>query len=192
MKEKFFTAPNIITLFRLILVPVYAAVYFALPHMRWLALLCFLVACLSDVVDGYIARKYNLISKIGTVLDPLADKLMYITVVCGLVISGTINFWFFLIYAVKELVMIVGAAVMIKEIKEVIPAKWYGKLSTALFFVVISVPIVYPSNWDTLWINLAYLAVLLLAIYAFVRYGLIYLSLYKKNSEAKSEASKEK
>ncbi len=192
MKEKFFTVPNVITLFRLILIPVYAVIYFNLPDMRWLALLCFLIACLSDVVDGYIARKYNLVSKVGIVLDPLADKLMYITVMCGLAISGTLNFWFFLIYALKELVMIVGAMFMVKGIKEVIPARWYGKLATFLFFVVISVAIAYPESWDTLYINIAYLAVLLFSIYAFVEYGLIYLSLFKKNKEKETVTPEEK
>lgn len=192
MKEKFLTVPNIITLFRLVLIPVYAVIYFTLPDMRWLSLVCFLVACLSDVADGYIARKCNLVSKVGIVLDPLADKLMYITVMLGLVISGPLNFWFFLIYALKELTMIVGAAFMVKGIKEVIPAKWYGKLATSLFFVVICVAIVYPKSFDPIYINAAYLAVLLFSIYAFVEYGLIYLSLFKKNKEEKSVTPEEK
>ncbi len=187
MYNKILTPPNIITFIRLLLVPVFAILYFALPDARWIAFICFGVACLSDVIDGYIARKYDMTSKIGTVLDPLADKLMYITVGFCLVINGTIWLAFFIVYLVKEMLMIVLAARLLKNEDEVIPSRWYGKLATALFFVIISFSIVYPAGWDTLWLNIAYAAVLVLAIYAFVRYGLTFLNIYKQKKLRKEE-----
>ena len=191
MYNKILTPPNIITFFRLLLVPVFVLLYFCLPDARWAAFVCFGLACLSDVIDGYIARKYNMTSKIGIVLDPLADKLMYITVGLCLVINGTIWLVFFIIYLLKEILMIVLAARLLKNEDAVIPSRWYGKLASALFFVIISLSIVYPAGWDTLWINIAYAAVLVLAIYAFVRYGLTFLDIYKQK-KLRGEAGSDK
>ena len=182
--KKIMTVPNVITFVRLFLVPVFAILFFAFSEMRYLALICFIVACISDIADGYIARKYNMVSEIGQVLDPFADKLMYITVVFCLVYTARINFWLFLIYMTKELVMIIAAAIMFEKDDHTIPAKWYGKLSTVLFFLVIVVAIVCPESW-IFWVNIAYCVVLLISIYAFVEYGIEYLK-FKKSKKNES------
>ena len=73
--------PNLLSIFRLALIPVFAVVIFSpIPNSALWACLIFLLSGATDVLDGYIARKYNMITNVGKVLDPLADKLMQITV----------------------------------------------------------------------------------------------------------------
>ena len=116
------TLASKITLIRVGFIPFYMIFMYlsaGKPNIwMWLALVVFIIASITDYIDGQIARKQNQVSDFGKFLDPLADKLMYITVMLGLVISGPLNFWFFFIYALKELTMIVGAVFMVKGIKD--------------------------------------------------------------------------
>ena len=93
--------PNILTIFRIVLVPIYLLIFFSdLPNKVLLAGLVFILAGVTDVLDGYIARKNNLITKLGTVLDPFADKLMSFTVLLSFTIAGFIPAWIILILGI--------------------------------------------------------------------------------------------
>lgn len=129
--------PNILTLFRLFLIPVYILFFFStLTNSLILSILIFLLAGVTDILDGYIARKYNLITKWGTVLDPLADKLMLLTVLSCLVIRSYIPLWILIIVAVKEIFMIVSSTFLYKK-DTVIPSNIFGKITTFLFYLSI-------------------------------------------------------
>lgn len=94
---------NILTSLRLLLVPVFPAVYFAShPKSHFIAMCVFLVAGFTDFLDGYIARRYQMVTALGTVLDPLADKLMLLTVLITLNISGTLPLWVVVLIVVKD------------------------------------------------------------------------------------------
>ena len=95
--------PNILTLIRLFLIPFYLMVFYSdTAHpVRW-AMIIFLVASLTDIIDGYIARKYDAITKFGQVADPFADKVMQISVLYTLMDIGYIENWFFLIVLIKD------------------------------------------------------------------------------------------
>lgn len=83
--------PNILTVFRLILAPVFVVVFFSgMDNAHTLALIVYIVASFTDFLDGYMARRYNLITELGKVLDPFADKVMLITVLVSLYIWGRI------------------------------------------------------------------------------------------------------
>lgn len=127
MKVRIFNVPNILTIIRLALVPVYWIAYFG--GSVWWAFGIFSVASLTDVLDGIIARKFNLITPIGKVLDPFADKLMQISAMISVVIDGKLHVAFAIIIVVKELYMIVCSAVLYKR-KVVVYANIYGKLAT--------------------------------------------------------------
>ena len=105
--------PNIITIFRMILIPIFIYVFHSdiENSLLWSGLI-FLVAGISDVADGYIARKYNLTSKFGAILDPLADKLMSFTVLSTYTFVGLIPVWILILLTIKELLLIIGGGTL--------------------------------------------------------------------------------
>ncbi len=135
--------PNIITTFRLFLVPIFA--YFTLiSDNLWAALIVFVVSGISDVIDGIIARKCNMITETGKVYDPLVDKLMQITVLFALSARGFIPVWAIAIIIAKELIMIAVALVLYLK-KTIIQSKWYGKMTTVIFYAVILILVIFPD-----------------------------------------------
>lgn len=126
--------PNILTAIRMLLIPV--IFYFALQENYILAVLFLTLSGLTDVLDGYIARKYNFITDFGTLFDPLADKLTQVSTLIVLVIQGIIPIWILIIVIIKELLMIAGAAFLYDK-NTVVGSRWYGKAATVLFYVAI-------------------------------------------------------
>lgn len=172
------TLPNIITIFRIFLVPVYLYVFFGQAENRVVfAGLVFMLAGISDILDGYIARRYNLTSKLGAILDPFADKLMSFTVLVTFTIIGLIPLWIVAPLVVKELVMVVGAGLLyLKHGKLVIPSNKYGKIATFLLYASIFT-IVFNLNTS---ISVLLLALTLISsLVAFYNYLLIFNKLLK-------------
>lgn len=180
------TLPNIITLFRIFLVPIYLYIFFGKSDNRIvLAGLIFMLAGLSDVLDGYIARKYKLTSKLGTLLDPFADKLMSFTVLITFTIIGLIPLFILIPMVLKELVMVIGGGILyLKHGNVVIPSNKYGKVATfSLYAAIFS--IVFNINP-----NLSYLLLILtlfLNLVAFYNYLIIFKDLLR---DRKNEVDK--
>jgi len=130
--------PNIISVFRIILVPVFIAVYFSDSSDRKLiAVLIYVLAAFSDFLDGYIARRFNASSNMGKLLDPLGDKLMTISVMVCITIDGLIPFWAVTVAGIKEILMGVGGLILHKKARtELLPSNLIGKASTVVFFLV--------------------------------------------------------
>lgn len=105
--------PNVLTMLRLVLVPVYIAVYAS--GYRMTALILFLAASFTDLLDGYLARKNHQITNFGKLMDPLADKVMVLCVMLSQAVSGLVPWPVMGIVAVKELLMIAGGAVMLDK-----------------------------------------------------------------------------
>lgn len=138
--------PNILTVARFFLIPF---IIYALVVDNYLMAFIFLtISGLTDVLDGFIARKFNFITNFGKLIDPLADKATQISVLIALMLKNIIPFWMIAIVALKEAAMIAGASFLYgKEL--VVSSRWYGKLSTVLFYVAIvcSLGIKY---WNTI------------------------------------------
>jgi len=152
--------PNTITLLRLLMVPVFAAIYFSgTQNAKIYALAVFLVAGLTDVLDGYLARKYKVVSVIGIVFDPLADKMMQLTALACLAFNRVIPFWTFWVMLVIEGVLILaGIYLYFNAEKDVVPAGKLGKAATVLFAAAVSMMILIPGNsvtWIIFWAALA-------------------------------------
>jgi cardiolipin synthase len=144
--------PNILSLIRLCAVPLVPLVYFSgLPGAHLYAAGIYLAASLTDALDGYIARKYNLITRLGRVLDPLADKLMsFCVLVCIIIVSEDSRLlWAGAVFFVKEVFMGVGALLQYKKIHDVMPSNTIGKIATSYFFVVCFIVMVFPSLHET-------------------------------------------
>jgi len=119
-------------------VPVFIAAYFLDDRdIRYYAILVFAIAGLSDILDGYLARKFKAQSKLGMLLDPLGDKLMTFTVLVCIAITMPIILWAVIIFFIKEVLMGIGGLVIHKKAHiELPPANIIGKISTIVFFLV--------------------------------------------------------
>lgn len=172
--------PNFLSLLRLAMVPVFAVVFFQPnPDARYWAAGIYALAFATDIADGYIARRFNQITRLGRILDPLADKLMTFTVIICIAIAGIIPLWAVGIFFLKEISMGVGALSLFRKVEDVIPSNWLGKLSTGVFFVVCGALVLFPAiprPWATGMITFA----LILTIAAFLSYVLEYLSVLGK------------
>ncbi len=126
--------PNLLTILRFILIPFIVS---ALNEGNYILAFVFLtLSGLTDILDGFIARKFNFITNFGKLIDPLADKATQISVLTVLTLQNIIPLWILIIVLLKECTLIAGASFLYgKEL--VVSSKWYGKLSTVLFYVAI-------------------------------------------------------
>jgi len=145
MKELFkgcWTIPNLISFIRILLVPLFAYLFMQGDFVP--AVIVLALSGLSDCVDGKIARKFNQISALGKMLDPLADKLTQITLAVLLFLTfnkaedSMLNAfsWVFLVFIVKEFIMVLGSVIMLNIGLRPGAAEIYGKVATLAFYVV--------------------------------------------------------
>ena len=144
MKDLFkgcWTIPNLLSFIRILLIPVFAYLYY--NDMKVEAVLVLAASGLSDMFDGKIARRFNQVSALGKILDPVADKLTQLTIAVMLLIdfrkadNATINAfaWVFLVFLIKEAVMIVGGLIMLLLNIRPGAAEFWGKAATVVFYV---------------------------------------------------------
>lgn len=141
--------PNILTIVRFLLIPV--IIVFALKDNYVATIIVLTISGITDILDGYIARKFNFITDFGKLMDPLADKATQVTLLAVLAIQKIIPFWIIAIVILKEFCMIAGASFLYgKEL--VVSSKWYGKLSTVLFYIAIVTSLV-TLYWNANLVN---------------------------------------
>jgi len=126
--------PNILTIFRIALIPF--IVITIINDEYFTAIMFFLLSGLTDVLDGFIARKFNFITDFGKLMDPLADKLTQISTLISIVIKGLIPYWILIIILLKEVIMVCGASFLYGK-STVVSSKWFGKLSTVVLYIAI-------------------------------------------------------
>jgi len=176
--------PNIISIFRICLVPIFVAVYFAdARDIKVYAILVYALASISDFFDGFLARKFQVSSNLGKLLDPLGDKLMTFAVILCMTIAGPIPVWAVVVIGLKEVLMATGGYVVHRVAHVEIPsANLIGKISTVFFFLVsVSVMIFdIPGNIVVIMIS----AAILLALLALASYVRTYISVMKNREKA--------
>lgn len=134
------TIPNLLSLFRILTIPFF--VYFYMVDMVYVAIIVLVAGGLSDCVDGYIARRFNQITELGKMLDPLADKLTQAAIAICIAVKYPIVSPVLAFFIIKELIMLVGACVLLKKGAKPVAANWYGKLGTMLFYLSVTVVVV--------------------------------------------------
>jgi CDP-diacylglycerol--glycerol-3-phosphate 3-phosphatidyltransferase len=126
-----------ITLMRVFLIPVFLVVLlWGFPGSRWVALAIFIVAGLTDYLDGYIARRYNQVTNFGRFIDPLADKLLVTAALLVFVQWGQMPAWCVMLVLAREFA-VTGLRLVAVEGGRVIAAAWSGKVKTAVSLIVI-------------------------------------------------------
>lgn len=127
--------PNILTAIRFVIVPFFA--YYLFTEQYIIAVVLFVIGGITDVLDGYIARKFNLVTTWGKLADPLADKLMQITALIILTYLNRIPIPILIIVVAKEAFMAMGSISLYTKEKHVVSANWYGKLATVVFYFAV-------------------------------------------------------
>ncbi len=125
--KRIWTVPNILTMFRMVLIPVYWVLMVWYKKNYW-ALAVFVTAACTDVLDGFLARRYHQITDFGKLMDPLADKLMTLSVMATLLIRGMISWEPLALLALKELIMLMGGILLYKR-KIVVHYLFVGKFA---------------------------------------------------------------
>ncbi|MDF2943745.1 MAG: putative rane protein [Herbinix sp.] len=139
--------PNKITLFRVFMIPIFL-VFMLIPDMpygRYIAGAIFIVAALSDLLDGYIARKHNLVTNFGKFMDPLADKLLVCSALICFVELGLLPAWIVIIIISREFI-ISGFRLIASDNGIVIAASWWGKLKTNVQMIMSVMLIINLDN----------------------------------------------
>jgi len=164
--------PNLLTAIRLCLVPVFLMVYFsAMESAHTIALIIFIFAGFTDFLDGYLARKYQVISPFGTVFDPLADKLMLLAALSSLYLDHIIPLWVLAIMLMKELFMIcAGIYLYLRKEKMIIPSNLFGKLATVVFSLAIVLLLIMPETKSLQYLVILAVGFKLIALTSYVTF----------------------
>ena len=154
--------PNKLTVLRMVLVPFFVAALLLSKtndSLKWVALALFVIASLTDFADGYIARKYNLITNFGKFMDPLADKILTISGMICLIELGRIPSWIVVIIVAREFI-ISGFRLVAAENGVVIAANYWGKFKTTfqmimIILMIMNIPQLQILTDIVMWIALA-------------------------------------
>ena len=147
-KKEIMTIPNLLSLFRLILIPVYVVMYLNAtePVHYYIAGGILAVSCLTDMVDGQIARRFNMISTVGKVLDPFADKLTQFTLAICLAVQFPVVWIMVCLIFVKEIFQLVAGIIAFRKGKMQTGALMAGKVCTAILFLSLIVMVLTPPQ----------------------------------------------
>ncbi|MBB6732304.1 CDP-alcohol phosphatidyltransferase family protein [Cohnella zeiphila] len=142
--------PNMLTMSRFVMIPLFLALYFNDHSVT--ALLVVLLAGLTDLLDGYIARRSGQITTTGIMLDPLADKLMMLSVIAALLVGGEIPWAAAILMAIREVGMIASSAFFHFRGMKTVPANVFGKVTTAVYYLAIMLLFLdQPGGVAVLW-----------------------------------------
>lgn len=175
---------NIITAVRILLVPVFVIVLAADNHelgaLRWVATVLFVVTIATDALDGYLARSRNLVSNVGIILDPIADKALTGAALVMLSVLAELPWWITIVILVREIGITVFRFAVLS--KSVIPASRGGKLKTVMQSVAITLALApFPALLGD-WVNWLNIATMTIVVLLTVATGIDYLwQAWRKN-----------
>lgn len=185
-EDKIFTIPNLLSMFRIVLI--IPMIVFFLSKNYIGAVICIVISGLSDMFDGMIARRFNQISKLGKMLDPIADKLTLVAVIICIGILIPNLRLLVIILATKDILMLIGGAYLIHRGITPPAAKWYGKIATVVFYISVTAIVgIEVFGGAQLAAQLSVLITTLLTvtslvmIFALVMYAILFFQLLKEN-----------
>lgn len=190
--NKILTIPNIISFFRLVLIPVIIWAY-VFKQNYTLSIILFAVSVVSDIVDGIIARKFNMTSEFGKLIDPVADKFTQ----GSLMICLTFTYWFLIFvivaFVIREIVMIIFGTILKKRTAHYSSAKWYGKVNTVIVEGSVMFLLVFGRLFPVNVANVIALSLTCLSIFSItvslILYVVYYLKLFKDHENKEVRAT---
>ena len=127
--------PTILSVIRLCMIPLFAYVFWSQGETAMIrSAILYTAAWLTDILDGYLARRFGWITELGKILDPLADKLMQATAIACLIATGHLPIWLGILFVLKEVTMLIGAILIFRERRGVASSHWYGKMATVILY----------------------------------------------------------
>lgn len=171
-KKDILTIPNLLSLFRLVLIPVYVLIYLNARDNRdyFLAAAILAVSCLTDLIDGKIARHFNMISTLGKILDPLADKATQLTLILCLALPHPVLWYLVALFVVKESFQLIAGGINLRKGIMLKGALITGKVCTTILFVSLILMVLMPDLSDTtiLWIVIVDIVFMLISFADYV------------------------
>lgn len=170
-RDQILTIPNLLSLIRLMMIPVIVWLYCKKEDYVAAAAMIVLSG-LTDIADSIIARKFHLVSDLGKILDPVADKLTQAALIFCLIAKFDWMLWLFILFAAKEITMGISGLVVIKKKDVVNSAQWFGKLSTVVLYTVMILLFLFPNTPETTANVMIVIcaAVLLLSLVKYLRF----------------------
>ena len=158
--------PNVLSAFRIALIPFF--VYQVLAGNMVPAAIILIVSALTDLLDGFLARKFNWVTNLGKVLDPAADKLTQLTI-CILFVIHFPQYWvFFALLVLREIVMLCFGGYLLKNKVQLSGARWFGKVSTTVFYIAMIFITLFATLPTAIVFSLLILATITAAISTFM------------------------
>ena len=185
--------PNILSCLRVAMV--IAFIIFFIRGSYIVCLILYVAAFLTDVLDGYLARRFNWVSNFGKLVDPFADKFMLLSALVCLCAVGAFPIWLLIILAVKEALMVIGGYIMLKKKKVAVYADMWGKVPTFLFFVSITLSLInlaFPGVIPAPILTVIFILAIATSVFSLFHYaymgGFIGKKYREKSAYEKSEA----
>lgn len=165
-KKDYFNIPNMMGYFRILLLPVFLCLYFRAETRRdhWIALAVLAISYFTDFFDGKIARRFNMVTDWGKMLDPIADKLTQGAIAVALILRYRLMAVLVLLFCCKEIYMGVMGVYLIRRGYQVNGAMWYGKVGTAVLDVVLFLLLLFPKMPSDLANILIFILIVLLLV----------------------------
>lgn len=180
-KREIFSIPNLLSFFRLALIPVYILTYF--NAVEWYDYVVsggiLAVSCLTDMVDGKIARRYNMITTLGKILDPIADKATQFALTMCLSVKYPVLRWVLVLFVAKELFQGIVGLLYLRKGMMLPGAIFAGKLCTTVLFVSLIVMVLFPGLPESVICGIAILDTVFL-LFSFISYVFAYFGRNQK------------
>lgn len=187
-KKEIFSIPNLLSFFRLALIPVYAYIYLnaTQTHQYVLAGTIMAVSCLTDMIDGKIARHFNMITTVGKILDPIADKMTQFTLTLCLSLEYPVLMPVLALFVVKEVFQLIAGIFFLRKGRMLPGALMTGKVCTTVLFISLIALVLFPEMNPAVVNVIALTDGVFLAI-SFVSYVLAYFGKNQKVQDLEAE-----
>ena len=180
-RDQIFTIPNLLSLVRLLMIPMIIWLYCEKEDYVAAAVMIVLSG-LTDIADGIIARKFHLVSDLGKILDPVADKLTQSALIFCLIAKYDWVLWLFLLFAIKEITMGISGLLVIRKKDVVNSSQWFGKLATVVLYAVMFILFLFP-NTPAQTANVLILICAAVLLLAFMKYLCFHISLLRNKED---------
>ncbi|WP_029505147.1 CDP-alcohol phosphatidyltransferase family protein [Lachnoclostridium phytofermentans] len=180
--KEVFNIPNILCYVRFLLIPCFVVSYLRAENSRdyYIAASFLLIAGITDLLDGYIARKFNQVTELGKAIDPIADKLTQTAILLCTMFRVKGMFLLVILFAVKECTMGICGFLLLKRNKKLDGAMWFGKVSTAVFYVTMLILIAFPTM-KVVWVNLLMIITGAFLALSFLLYIPVYARMFRES-----------
>lgn len=175
-----YSIPNILCYIRIILIPIFIYVYANAKNEvdYYLAAAIIFLSGVTDFCDGFIARKFNQVTELGKLIDPIADKLTQAAIIVALIFKFNWIFFFVILFLIKELSMLINGVILLKKGKKLDGAMWFGKVSTAVFYFSTFIIILFPML-DLVVVNILMIISAFFMALSFIMYMIEYVKMYR-------------